>query len=582
MRFEAEDFQGLTPAIDPRRSDKLFALGGKNYVLDSFGPRSVFGNRMMTPWQLGRPEHTEGMRLKLRTGDRTFTFTSDAILEWSEALGGWRVLYSFPSQVDFPYRWTGDYLDGYMYFAHPAIGSILVYDVAADVCLPLEVAGAPTEVISLCVCAGRVIAMTESAHVWSEPGDGLRWIPSLGGAGFQAINERVPGYPLMINSYGRGTLVWTTGGVLRSEFTADSSVFRHRPLVTEYRPINPYCTFRLDNDTIGFLDERGLFSSQGETPRPLTPLFNEFLIDYLQRNNLNVRTNVRVEFDDLTRRLYISTSLSEVNPIYEKAFVLYIPLDKWGTFDEEHYGILPALISDSSRADDYFGFVDSSGNIRYWNQSASREILPTGGSLNAYYPVIQMPAIQQADSEAIILGSTLGFNTVDTSIYTQRAGFYDAVGTSPTTSNLTGLDSNVQLGFVRARGEQSYDRLLEIIQIYVGSVLSNPNTIAEEDWNAIPDGTSDEDYNEGVGGEDFGLEDVTYVNHGLTVIGTLDGRSAWEESTPELIRFDRASREWSGGSVGLFHILKLDATEIGEAFHVRVLELTAIDAGRLN
>ena len=253
------------------------------------------------------------MRLRLRTGDRVFTFTSDAILEWRESDGGWRIIYYFGNIADFAYSWTGAYLSGIMFFCHPAVG-ILSYVIDSDVCLPLDSPGVPSEPIAICECSGRIYAIDEKLASWSGPGDGTDWNPQLGGAGFQAINARVPGYPLMVSSYARGVLVWTTGGVMRSEFTGDAAVFRHRALVTEYRPINSYCTFRLDNDTIGFLDARGIFSSKGESPQPLTPLFNEFLIDYIQRNNLNFGTNVRVEFDDLTRRLYISISLSEVNP----------------------------------------------------------------------------------------------------------------------------------------------------------------------------------------------------------------------------------------------------------------------------
>lgn len=581
MRFEADDFQGLTPALDARKSDKLFAIDGKNYILDSFGPRSVFGDRFLTPYPLGRPQWVEGLRLKLRTGDRCFTFSSDCIMEWNEADGGWRVLYSFPSAVEHPYRWTGDYLAGLMFFAHPAVG-IIAYDVSADICLPLEGPGVPSQPISLCTCSGRIVVIDELAFTWSGPGDGTDWTPALGGAGFQEINARVPGYPIMVSSYGRGVLTWTTGGVMRSEFTADASVWRHRALVTEYRPINSYCTFRLDNDTIGFLDERGLFSSQGETPRPLTPIFNEFLIDYLQRNNMNRLVNARVEFDDLKRLLYISTSLSETNPIFEKAFVLYVPLDKWGTFDEEHYGILPALVQDSSRADDYFGYVDSDGRFRLWTEGASREILPVSGTLNSYYPLIQQPAIQQADGDAVILGSSMTLNTVPTTDYSQRAGYYDREGLSPTTSNTKGLDAFVQLGYIRGRDEKTYDRLIEISQIYVGSVEATPNAVAAVDWNMIPEGVADEDWNILTGGENFGTEDVTYVNHGLRTIGTLDGRTAWSVATPVMINFNRASREFSGGSIGLFHIIELSATSVGEAFHVRVLELSVTDAGRLN
>jgi hypothetical protein len=47
MRYSPDDFQGLTPALDARKSDKLFALDGRNYVFDAFGPRSAFGNRFL-------------------------------------------------------------------------------------------------------------------------------------------------------------------------------------------------------------------------------------------------------------------------------------------------------------------------------------------------------------------------------------------------------------------------------------------------------------------------------------------------------------------------------------------------------
>lgn len=578
MRYSADDFQGLAPAIDPRRSDKLFALDGANYTFDSFGPRSSFGNRFITPYPLGKPAWTQGMRLRLRTGDRVFKFTSDAILEWSEALGGWRIIYFFDIDLsEHPYRWTGDYLNGIMFFCHPAVG-ILAYQVDQDNCLPLEGEGVPSEPIALTVCNGRVCVIDEKLYSWSGPGDGTLWKPQLGGAGFQEINARVAGYPIMVNSYGRGTLTWTTGGVMRSEFTADQAVWRHRQLVTEYRPINSFSTFRLDNDTIVLLDERGFFASQGETPQPLTPLFNEFLIDYLQRNNLKLGENCRVEFDDLQRRIYLSVSASFANPLYEKAFVLYQPLDKWGTFDEEHYGILPTLIEDSSRADDYFGFVGADSRFRYWHMGASREILPTDTHLNSRYPLIQKPAVQQLDGDSIILSSSMEINSFDTSAYTQRAGYYGVVGLSPTTANITGLDSRVQLGLIRAAGDESYDRLSEISAIYIGSVFSAPFS-SDSELDTDPPASIDGD----TSGEDIGLEEVLYPNHGIRLIPTIDGRRPWVDPVvPELVTFDRASREYSCSAVGLFHIFELNAEQAGEAYHVRSLELTVLDAGRLN
>ena len=583
MRYQADDFQGLTPSIDPRKSDKLFALDGRNYVFDSFGPKSVFGNRFLTPYPLGAPAWSQGMRLRLRTGDRTFTFTTDSILEWREDLGCWRVLYYFDQNLLLsPYRWTGDYLSGIMFFCHPGVG-IIAYDLDLDVCEPLVGPGVPDQPIAICQDNGRICAIDESAYSWSAPGDGTNWTPQLGGAGFQLINARVSGYPIMIDSYGRGTITWTTGGVMRSEFTGDASVYRHRQLVTEYRPVNSFCTFRLDNDTIVLLDERGFFKTQGETPVALTPLFNEFLIDYLQRNNLKLGTNCRVEFDDLQRRIYLSVSDSYSDPIFEKAFVLYAPIDKWGTFDEQHYGIIPLLIKESSRADDYFGFVDLDGRVKYWTNGASREIPPIDPTLNSYYPVNQKPAVAGASGEYTILGSSMEFNTLDTSVYSQRAGYYDAGGISPASSNITGLDSVIQLGFVRITSEQEYDQLCEISQILVGSVTANPYAYPIDDFNLVPDGVSDEDYNAEVGGEDFGIEDVSYADHGLRIIPTIDGRSPFGDPvTPDLITFQRATREYSCSAVGLFNIIEFSATEVGEYYHLRILELNALDGGRLN
>jgi hypothetical protein len=578
LRYAADDFQGLTPAVDPRRTNKLFALDGKNYVFDSFGPYSAFGNRYITPYPLGSPDQVQGMRLHLRSGDHVFLFTNDAIIEWSEQLGGWRVIYYFDVDIRLhPYRWTGDYLDGKMYFCHPAVG-ILAYDVGEDSCLPLESPGAPEEPIALCVCAGRVCVIDSTTFSWSAPGDGTLWTPQLGGAGFQVINERVAGFPVMVNSYGRGTLVWTTGGVMRSEFTADQAVWRHRPLVTEFRPINSFSTFRLDNDTIVLLDERGFFATQGETPQPLTPVFNEYLIDYLQRNNLKLGENCRVEFDDLQRRIYLSVSQSFSNPLYEKAFVLYQPLDKWGTFDEEHYGIFPLLIKDSSRADDYFGFTDSTGRVRYWHMGASREVLPTDSHLNSRYPLIQKPPVQRLNGDSIILSSSAVANTYDDTDVTQRAGYYGVAGLSPATANIVGLDSVCQLGLIRAAGDESYDRLSEISTIYIGSVFNAPFTNESElDTNPPPSIDGD------TSGEDIGLEDVLYPNHGIRIIPTIDGRRPWVDPViPELVFFDRAARTYSCSAVGLFHVFELNAQAAGEAYHVRSLELTVLDAGRFD
>ncbi len=583
MRWEADDFQGITPAIDARKSDKLFALAGRNYVLDALGPKSPFGNRFLTPYPLGIPEHTQGCRLRLRTGDRVFVFAGDAILEWIEPTGSWRYIYVTGNTVIQPYRWTYGYINGIMYFCNPSIG-ILAYEVEADVCEPLDTPGVPSEPIAIIINNGRLIVIDDIYYTWSAPGDGTDFIPTLGGAGQQKIADRVPGFPIMLSAYARGVMTWTTGGVMRSEFTGDVEVYRHRAINTEYRPINSFCTFQMDDNTVAILDERGIFQSTGEAPRPLTPLFNEFLIDYLQKYNLKLGQNVRLEFDDLKRLLFMSISLSEASPIYEKAFVLYPSLDKWGTFDEDHLGILPLLIKESSRADDYFGFVGPDGRIRYWNFVGSRELFPTDTTLNAVYSVAtEKPAHVQVGNTFVTLSSSAVVNTVPTLPYTQGArGFYGASGYSPVESLVTDLDSVLQMGFIRARGDDSNDQLIEISQIFVGSELSGDSVQTSVDFNLIPPTIPTPEVGDIIDSENFSFDNMNYVNHGIRIIATVDGLSMFQDTIPKLVRFDKGGRYFSFSIVGLWNILELSATNIGEAYHLRSVEMTAVNAGRLN
>lgn len=586
MRYQSDDFQGLTPAVDPRRSDKLFALAGQNYTLDALGPKSSFGNRFLTPYPIGAPQHTQGCRLRLRTGvagaDRVFTFVGDAILEWNEDSGGWRFIYVTGITTIQPYRWTFGYINGIMFFCHPAVG-ILAYTVDSMVCQPLVGSGVPEEPIAIMVNNGRLCVIDDLFFSWSAPGDGTNFVPTLGGAGFQKINDRVPGFPIMLTGYARGVLTWTTGGVMRSEFTGDATVYRHRVINTEYRPINSFCTLQMDDNTCVILDERGLFQSQGEGPTPLTPVFNEFLIDYLTKNNLKVGQNVRLEWDDLQRQLYLSVSLSDSDPLYEKAFVLYPSIDKWGTFDEPHYGIIPYLLSTGSRADDYFGFIDSDGRAHYWDYVGSREIVPIDSSLNAVYPLELKPAHTESGEVGTVLSSSMVMNTVNDILYTLGArGFYDTLGLVPVAATLTGLDSILQLGLVRAKDDNRYDRMIEVNNVFVGSVLSGESDSIAIDFNIIPETLPTPEAEDILDPETFSEVELTYVNHKLRIIGTMDGVSLFMDQVPELTRFDRGARHFSCSVPGIWHIVEIKADEVGEAYHIQSLELNAIDAGVLS
>jgi len=577
--YRTADVLGLTPAIDPTRSQKQFSLDGANYIFDAIGPKSAFGNRLLLPQPLEGVTQIQSFRLKLRGQDRSFTITTQAILEWREDLGGFRVIYVIPDTTEAPYRWTWGFLSGVMYFCHPRTG-IIFYSLDNDVAGPVEGNGAPTDALAIVVNNGALAAITPEFVMWSNPSDGTNFIPALGGAGFEKIAARIPGYPIMLTSYTGGLLTWTTGGVLRSEYTGGQEVYRHRPLNTEYRPINSFCTFKSDDDTVVFLDERGFFQSKGEAPTPYTPLFNEFLIGWLQANKFRLGDNVRIEWDDRKRLLFMSYSESRYDEIYESAFVLYPPADKWGQFNESHYGILPIRINGGERDDDYFAFVDADRRIKLWQETGSREVVGVHTTDNLFYPVTQVPFHREDGESSYILGASMCFDTFNSDVIQQRAAYYANDGMTPVAPQLTDLDAFVQIGLFRASQDMSHDEVTEIIQVLVRSNQSGPTDRVTGQFQLAPPTNPGFNYT-AEESSFYGLEEINYVNHKLRVIATNDGITEYQHADPALVGFSRAARHYSCSCVGIWHIIELRANELGEAFHLRTLELTATSAGRL-
>jgi hypothetical protein len=585
-KFAVREMKGLTPGIEPSVSNEVFALGGRNYTFNSKGVKSSFGNRLLSAVPIGLPQNVQGVRLRLRGGDRCFTFAGDGIREWDETAGGWRIIYETVDTTLQPYRWTFEYLAGWLYFAHPSVG-LLALNLDTGVCYRHEEVGVatPTQVIAVSLNNGRLGVLTTTTLSWSAASNGLNFSPSLGGAGAQVLAERVPGDAVMVTSYARGFMVWTTGGVMRSEFTGDTSVYRHRTLNTEYRPMNSFCIARVDIDTVVVLDERGLFMTQGEALKAYAPLFNEFLIEFLQERNYRFYDSVRIEWDDLQKQLYLSYSDTYASPLYEKAFVYYPPLDKWGEFTETHYGILPWLIPDSEREDDYFGFVDASGLPRYWLTTGSRESFPVYADVsNLFQPTIQR-SVQMASDEGVRFmpsaGRLRGFDPQTHIAAITREGYHAQGSTTPVTPTLESLDALIRFGLFRLASDGVADATCEINSVVIRSVQSGDEDVVQEDYNTIPDG-EDEDYNDLPDqAEDLGVSPLNYVNHTFELIGTKDGDTDFVRVAPIMTHFERAARFYACTVPGVWHIAEVGASSVGESFHITTFELTGSLAGRL-
>lgn len=582
VNIRVVDIQGLTPAIDARKQDSIRLISGDNIRFTADGIISDYGNEYLIEDPVFDPEYIQGARIRTRDGDRTFTLVQNAILEYNEDIGDFDVIYTFEDTTQSPYRWTWGFLNGFIFFCHPAPG-IIWLSTRTQQTGRLQVPGLPENPLALTVDNGRLIVIDSSAFYWSAQSDGFNFVPSLGGPGFQLINERVSGLPIMCVSFARGVLTLTSGGIMRSEFTGDNAVYRHRAINTEYAPVNSFCIFKTIDDQVVYLDRRGFFASRGEFPQAFAPLWNEFLIDELELFRLTEAENLRVEWDENNRLLYLSVSESDIPPRYDYAYVLYQPLDKWAHFAETHYGIFPINIgSTTERRGQYFGFCDSDGFVRWWGSQSHRQTRATDTTSNfvrkkVEYPVTRTREVTSEIMPCAVRGSTISEINVD-----DITGYYTQDGLNLLAPNITDLGAKARLGLFRLTRGEYPDEVSEVTDITVGSVLSNDGQIPSVDYNTMPPGTSNEDYNTAVGAEDFGISTVSFVNFDFRVIASQDGRSAFSTRTPQLSDFYLGQRYYAVNIVGVFFILEFSTSSAGQAFYIRDLEVSAIaDAGRI-
>lgn len=581
--FPTVDIKGLTPAVEPAKSQEIFALDGRNFVFDSKGPKSYFGNRLLLAEPFQRPEQVQSIRLKLNIGDIVFHFTADGVFQFDQATKSMRIIYGDFNTAGSEYRWTSAYLNRLVYFAHPSVG-MLVYNPQTRLCVPAVTIGnaVPEGIIAVTENNGRIIAMTSENFHYSAQSNGLDYSPRLGIAGFQLISDQVSGTPIMVSSYENGCLTWTSGGVMRSEFRGDSAVYRHKGISTQYRPINSFCLARVNDDQVVILDERGLFQSAGDSVEPYNPVFNEFFIQYVKDNRLDLANYARLEWDEFDKLLYLSISLSQYGELYDFAFVLYPDLDKWGFFDEEHYGITPIEIDSGSREGSYHGYVDASGFQRYFLPQASREQAITEAQdydISDFHGGFVQPELNIDLEASATLASTMSeITTVVES--TRPNGYYLGDALTEITPLLEGLNSRLVIGFYDLSPEGSVDDLTEITAIQLMSPVEDNTGQGFSGFNLDP----------GVGDplpSDVGtvipkeFNDQSYVNFGLRVLSTIDGSNSFNTADPDLVSYDKNVRFFACHTVGLLHALEFTADEIGDTFHPSVVSLTAVYAGKL-
>lgn len=566
------DIQGLTPAIDPRKIAGVAALAGKNFLFDADGVRSFRGSTLLYPFPLGDPKHIQYHTIRIEERDRTFIMTDSAILEWNPGSGVFEFLFMFEELAQAPHTWTLGFLNGFLFFCHPEIG-IVNFNTRTGAARMHSAPGLPEAPIAIAVNNGRLVVIDAFAFYWSAQSNGFDFTPAIAGAGFQVINDRVPGVPLMVSSFSRGVFVWTSGGVMFSEFTGDIAVYRHRALNTEYRPLNSFSFAKLEDETVIVLDRRGLFVTNGGLPEPFDPLFNEHLIGLFARQLARQRDLTRLTYDFSQRHLYVQLPENETSSVFSSAFVLYVPVQKWGRFNRRHY----ALGVFQFDGKEVLSWVGEDG-LHFQNFNAAHEEVPSTGRESLVWNFPKEPT--EIAFTHRTLGDIMRVSDSDENGRVGPSGYY--LGTARAQLPLSPLDSYVVLGPIRLTDGTISDQTTEMQRINIGSLVSADGTVPVEDFLLVPDGVSDEDFQSASGAEDFGFNPVASVDFDLRVIGTLDGLREFAGDTPQIAAFSMGQRYYSTSVVGIWHLVELTTPDIGQIFQLRWLELEAIIAGRLN
>lgn len=581
MNVQLRDIKGLTPAIDARKSDEPRLITGDNIRFTADGIVSDYGNEYVIESAFTAPSYAQGTRIETRDGTRCFTFIDNVIFEYDETVGDFIPIYVAEGDTMAAGRWTIGYLNRFIFFCHKSVGVIWLSTQTGEVGR-LNVAGLPDVALAICVDNGRLVVIDNDAMYWSAQENGFDFSPALGEAGFQNIGARVSGRPLLCVSFARGVLTLTTGGLMRSEFTGDTQVYRHRAITTTYAPVNSLCVFKTVEDEVVFLDKRGFFSSSGEQPVPYSPLWNEFLIEELDLFRLTEKENLRVEWDETNRLLYLSVSESDVAPLYDYAYVLYAPIDKWSKFSESHYGVLPFSVSDSERRGEYYGFIDSDGYPRWWGGQSHRQLPETVTESRYIQRYVDYPVTQQREQLSRVMPCTIHVSADSEKDIATVTGYYEWDGLNVSDPIIQGLGAVARVGLLRFGPGEYVDETSEIQQITIGSILSSDGLTPAVDYNTIPDGTSNEDYLAVTGAEDFGFGSYSYVNFDLKVIACIDGRSEFNSEIPTLYDFYTAQRYYALSLVGVYFIIEFSASTAGDAFAIKTVEFSnIIDAGRV-
>lgn len=550
-RAQFADIQSYQPAADFRKTGVLGVLEGRNYAWSADGVGAAFASRLIAGGQSLTIESRTAYELSAETlnhvvADRTVwrfvpTSTGGLTGTWEEVDELTRIQTATPASVPQYLRgFTSEYIDGAAYICSWNHG-VYRYDSGPDEYTRLTdsgVSGFPTDaepVIAIAETNGRLLYLTALNLYWSGPSAPEDLVPTLGGAGFQDISQIVGGEPRAITATSTGAIVWTTQGAMTAEFVAGDAVFRFYEITSDVLPLTQTGIVRLPNNFYCLLTRLGLYQMNEQLQlQPMTPLFNEFMREYMRNRPLEVG---HLWYNPSENRLYVGFKTASGS--FLETFVLDVGLDKWGVLNDLHLGM-----------------------FRYTGRGSPMGVMNIQGIASYFLPA-------DAPDRTKELAAAPG--------------------------TFTGLNSTLTLGYIRAENMAPIgDTIQELSEVVIYRKLPNTefnDTFVDEGFvlasvESQPDEgliSSGESSNPDEGEV---VAQVTRMDYDLTILTDLffdDGgltanfhaRSMW------LAKSNLLADTWTGGLPSYYFRLQFDAVEAGKYFKVNAIDCTLTSAGQM-
>lgn len=575
------------PVYDARRLIKTSIIDGRNWVFGNDGPKSAFGhsfsNYVYTPFASAK-KVTE-----LEIDDEIFYGTPEGVFRVNSVTGQYEPILTVNTSREY-WPWTTAECGNKHFFAQYNVG-LWQYDPDTNTVTEVDTIG--QSIRWICLSYGHLIALSDTVVMQSALDDGTDFSPSLAtGAGAQALSVLdgvKPEDVFRVDPVVDGFVVSTAKGLLKGEAVSAVYVFRYYALSRAVRIFSPNGAVVIPDLGLITLDKSGMHTTNGAIPTVWEPEMGNFFKDKLINalDHLKKDGTVGMYFSIEMQALFVSFSDAEAEGYMNRTYVWNASSQKWSSFNYIHHGLFQYLVGTEKA--DTCSFMGEDGYMHSFTNLTYSEVEPP--SQNVLSDFIYRPTAEPVtlinvatDGSIVYLGSS-ELNQMDQSptpfidiLTPSEVTLIDGV---PTVNYLPhiGLNSIVDIGMFRFAEQQHADETSMVTNVIVG-INSTDGTVSSEDLGAE---SGSEDLGSEDGSEDLGENSSIADDFSLLMLSTDDGFTiplqGWEEMV--LVNANGSSNQYSGaGFSAIYHRFKISASDPGQAFNVKLLDVQGSTTGR--